>query len=557
MWHVRNAAMLVAVAIFSMCAFAPDAFAAVAPVLSWSPPTPTSLEFIGANLVLALRLLNETRGDLVQRAAAKQAEIKEGLTPEQVRAIETEHADLLRQVQEADVEITSLTARTNPAPITPQVNQPVDVNSAIAGERSRQAEIRSIGAAHGIDATEITRFVDEGKPVQEFRNFVLDKLAERSLAGAGSGIRQTSIEVGRDETETRREALATAITVRLARAAGERITDVPEVARPYQGMPLVEMAAEAIGFRGQLRTARQVMDVMERAMHSTSDFPSIMLNAMNNRLLARYEVATPTYRRFCARYTVADFRPINVIRAGDFPALQPINESGEIKSGTFSESREQVVVKPYGVKLAFTRQMIVNDQLNAIEQVLSSAGVRVADWEDVQAFDMLNLASGAGPVLLTDNVRVFHASHNNLAGAGAATNVTSIGAARAAMMKQKTLDGIVANFVPVTLLTGPDKMTEAEQLLTSITPAQQSNAIPESMRRLTPVGDANITGNAWYLFADPSVAPAFVYAYLEGFEGPRMTAENLFDVQGMKVKLEHDFGVAGIDFRGAYRNPGA
>jgi hypothetical protein len=30
-----------------------------------------------------------------------------------------------------------------------------------------------------------------------------------------------------------------------------------------------------------------------------------------------------------------------------------------------------------------------------------------------------------------------------------------------------------------------------------------------------------------------------------------------WSVQGVKVKLEHDFGVAATDFRGGYRNAGA
>jgi hypothetical protein len=125
------------------------------------------------------------------------------------------------------------------------------------------------------------------------------------------------------------------------------------------------------------------------------------------------------------------------------------------------------------------------------------------------------------------------------------------------MMKQTTLDGLKANFQPVTLLCGPDTITSAEQLVTTLTPAQQSQAVPESIRRLQPVADANIDGLGWYLFADPMVAPNFVYGYLEGFEGPRLTSEEGFDVQGVKVKLEHDFGVGAIDYRGGYRNVGA
>jgi hypothetical protein len=235
--------------------------------------------------------------------------------------------------------------------------------------------------------------------------------------------------------------------------------------------------------------------MFERAFHTTSDFPGIFTDAMNVRLLARYEAAAPTYRRWAARYSAADFRPVNVIRAGDFPTPQLVNQAGEIKSGTFGESKELFQVKAYGVKLTVTRQMLINDQLMAIDQVLGSAGVRVADWENGIAYGVLLAGSAAGPTLLTDNKRVFHADHNNL-GDAATITVTSVGAGRAAMMKQETLDGIKANFVPVTLLCGPDTITTAEQLVTTITPAAQAQAIPESIRRLTPIGDATATSTA-------------------------------------------------------------
>jgi hypothetical protein len=189
--------------------------------------------------------------------------------------------------------------------------------------------------------------------------------------------------------------------------------------------------------------------------------------------------------------------------------------------------------------------------------MLASAGERVADWENSKVFAKLAEGSGAGPTLLTDNKRMFHSDHGNLAGTAAAIAIASVGIGRASMMKQTTLDGIKANFTPATLLTGPDTLLVAEQLVTQITPAQTSNAVPDFIRRLTPVGDANITGNPWYLFADPAVAPCFVYGYLEGFEGPRLTSEEVFDVQGLRVKLEHDFGVEGVDYRGGFRNAGA
>jgi len=62
------------------------------------------------------------------------------------------------------------------------------------------------------------------------------------------------------------------------------------------------------------------------------------------------------------------------------------------------------------------------------------------------------------------------------------------------MMKQKSLDGMLLNLSPVTLLTGPDRQTQAEQLITSITPAASGNAVPADLQRLSVVSDANVTG---------------------------------------------------------------
>jgi hypothetical protein len=519
-----------------------------------------------------LAQLRELLAKLTADAAAKRGELKDGIAKDVATRIESEHAEILRKLEKCKTDIAAAeraeadAARTAPSPAAPAAAPVVDAGAvllaaqqAIATERQRAAGIEQLGQRFG-QAEFATQHVKAGTTVEQFRSLLIDKLAEqsdghRTLSQAANG----RVEVICDEGETRRRAMTDAIVARLARAGakpGERV-EIPEHARAYGELGFVEMAAESCNWRGQLRTARQVSDMLTRAFHTQSDFPGIFVDAINRRLLARYQVAMPTYRRFAALYTTTDFRPTNVVRAGDFPALQPISEGGEIKAGTFSESKEQFRVYPYGVKFNISRTMIINDNLRALDQVIGSAGERVMDWENTKVFAVLLSASGAGPTLLTDNVALFHASHSNLAGAGTVIDVTNVGAGRAAMMKQKTLDGMQANFQPSVLLCGPDKLTQAEQLLTSITPAQTSNAVPESLRRLVPVGDGNIAGNPWYLFADPAVAPCFVYGYLEGFDGPRLSSDEPFDVQGLRVKLEHDFGAAAIDFRGGYRNPGA
>jgi hypothetical protein len=247
---------------------------------------------------------------------------------------------------------------------------------------------------------------------------------------------------------------------------------------------------------------------------------------------------------------------MNVIRAGDFPTLQPILENGEIRGGTFGESKEQFQVYPYGVTFNLSRQMLINDNLSAISQMLAGAGDRVLAWENSLAFELLLSGSGAGPTLLTDGKAVFHTDHANLAQTPSAIDLTNVGLGRAAMAKQRSIDGLPLNLSPSILLCGPDKALQAAQLVTTITPAQTSNAVPESLRLLTPVSDAAVTGNQWWLFASPDAAPCFHYGYLEGFESPRLSIADAWSVQGVKIKIEHEFGVSASDFRGGYRNAG-
>lgn len=505
------------------------------------------------NKAAGLDALRMQHNDLVTRAEAKIAEVKEGLDPAAVRAIETEHAELVRQAAEVKRQIDALEQE--------QRNDPAPTNDRHAWSGEDIARIHARAAAFGLESSIAVEMMADAR----YRSIdaITDALQARAASAQNNGPRQRpQVDVLRDENETRRRGMRDALVARMARATarlrGERDPEIPEHARAFGEMGIVEMAAEATGYRGQLRNARQVEDVLQRAFHTVSDFPAIFIDAMNTRLLARYQQAMPTYRRFCAPYTATDFRPTHVIRAGDFPILQPVAESGEIKAGTFSESREVFKVDPYGVTFNISRQMIVNDNLAAIDQVIGSSGERVTDWENMKAFALLLSGGGQGPTLLTDNTAVFHAAnHGNYTSSGTAIGITSLGVGRAAMMKQKSLDGINLGLTPVTIMTGPDRLTEAEQLAVSITPAAVGSAVPDWIKRLVPVGDANITGNAWYLWADPAVAPCFVYGYLEGFEGPRLSTKDHWTVQGLGVKLEHDFGVAAIDFRGGYKNNGA
>jgi hypothetical protein len=338
-------------------------------------------------------------------------------------------------------------------------------------------------------------------------------------------------------------------------------TDKPvtELGRTYAGLSLVDMAAERLGERRVPGSFGAREQLLARAFHSTSDFPILLENALNKGLQARYAMQEPTYRKIAKRRpNYADFRPHTTIRVGDFPQLQAVDqEAGEVKAGTFSEARERTQVTPYGVRVNLSRQLLVNDGLGGIQQVLNDRGMAVARFEDATFYAMAFGGAGSnGPTLLETTRQVFNTTEGTLAAAAAAVTVASITIGRSAMLKRKSRDGADLELFPAVLLVGPDKLTEAQQLIAPIQAQQSSNVNPFT-GQMEVVCTAKITGLSWYLFASPDIAPCFEYGYLDGYEAPRFRIEELFGIQGTSLTLEHDFGCGAIDWRGGFRNAGA
>ncbi|MBJ2150638.1 head maturation protease, ClpP-related [Paracoccus sp. IB05] len=357
--------------------------------------------------------------------------------------------------------------------------------------------------------------------------------------------------ITRDECDTRRIGMTEALAAQFGRRAPK-----DDRARQFMTMSLVEMAAMSLGHKGPMRTAYDREQVF-MAMHTTSDFPLSLQNALNKELESRYREAEPTYRLIARQKTFRDFRPHPMIRPGDFPTLQPIGEAGEIKYGTIGEKAETVALSSYGIALAISRQTLINDDISAIADMIADQGRAVARFEDNTFYAMMLGGAGAdGPTLLETTRQVFNATDGTKAAAAAAINVTSLSLGRAAIMKRKTIGGNDLGIVPTILLVGPDKLTEAQQIVAPIQADQAGNVNPFA-GQLQVIPTAKVTGNAWYLFVDPADVPNFVYGYLEGAAAPRTRMEEPFGRQGMQLSLEHDFGVGAIDFRGGYKNAGA
>lgn len=426
---------------------------------------------------------------------------------------------------------------SNPNP-QPQVQTRAQIN----------AEIRSIARTTGLDDAWANSQIDAEANLDAVRAAALAEMQTRSQAAAG--IRSTGVTTGEDHNDpvSIRSAMADALAHRLAPGA----VKLEGRAVEYRGMRILDMVGELASAGGERFNTRDQDALLQRAVgaHSTSDFPLLLADAANKSLLAQYQAAAPTYRKWAARKPFVDFKDHSFLRAGDFPAFREINEAGEVKYGTISENAEKVRAKEYGTGIAIGRRALINDDLSALSDFSSQIAIRAAADENKLAYGVL-AANGA----LSDGKAIFHTDHGNLAAAGAAIDATSVALAVAALRAQKSLDGLVLNLQPAFLVVGPAQEVAARQILAAITPTKSSDVnVWAGFAEL--IVDANIIGNGWYVFAEPSAAPVVVYGYVGGSEGPQVRTERDFDTQAVKVAAGLDFAVGAIDFRGAYKNAG-
>jgi hypothetical protein len=429
------------------------------------------------------------------------------------------------------------------------------VDEALAKERIHAAEVKRIAAHFGLDRVWAQRHVHLGTSIEQVLSNAADERAKRApvtINDIGSGD-------DRDSSGWRMDRMVEALAARATHS------EVPESARQYAYSTLVEMAYECLSWKGMARgldVRGNATRIVELAL-TTSDYPNLLANAANKILLPDYDAAQPTYRLLAERQDLPDFKTASVLKAGDFPVPLQVAEEGEIKLGTFSEAKDSYALATYGRRLLFSFQSIVNDDLGAFARVMRGAAIRLADYENSLWFTLLLSGGGTGPTL-GDNGALFNTTavttaggHANLLNSGTAISVESIGVCRAAMRKQVSLDGLKLNILPRYILTSPEKETLARQFTTQITPALGSSVNPWA-GTLEPIADANLsTANPWYLFADPTRAAVSVYGYLQGQAGPSVATRQGFEVLGVEMRVALHFGVAFVDHRGAYKNPGA
>lgn len=441
-----------------------------------------------------------------------------------------------------------------------------DQATQAAQAATRAAEITELCTRHGV-AHLAAGLIRGGNSIDAARSSVLEELARRDAAAGGH--RNARVETVADEVETRLTGIQEAIMHRVDHTA--TLTDN---GRQYRGMSLLEMGREhlercGIRTRGlsRLELATQVMQHRAGGSLSTSDFSSLLQNVANKRLRRGYEENAPSYQRWARRAPDApDFKSMSVVNLAAAPDLLKVNEHGEFTYGAMTDGKETYSLVTYGRIVSLTRQALVNDDLRGFDRLVGMFGNSAARLENRTVYAILtaNAALSDTGLLFNSTAVTTAGGHANLAGAGAAISVTTLGAGRAAMRLQKGLQSEELNIAPAYLIVPATQENLAYQFTSANYVPQQPSNVNEfragGRTALEPIVEAILDANsttAWYLAANSGQVDTVEYCWLEGAAGPVIESEPGFEVDGMSWKCRLDFAAKAIDFRGLYKNPGA
>ena len=319
-------------------------------------------------------------------------------------------------------------------------------------------------------------------------------------------------------------------------------------------------ATQAPFYRDDLRDMNQI-----QAAFTTSALEKIFRNVVNKALLAGYETVTDDWRKFCTVSRANDFKPVYNYRVGgDFTYKEISNNANEISNATFSEEEYTNSVKSYALMYTITRQMLYNDDLNALSEYPKRLGQGAAETLNDEIYRVL-LANAT----CSDGNAFYSTAHGNYRVATSqkptALSLDTLAEATEMFETQETSDGrpIAQDarylFVPTAL------KTIAWRLLNSI-------ALNETTGVNLPAGAANpfygkyeIVSSPylqskrypnsnpanWYLFGDPNRISAIDVVFLNGVEKPTIEQGNVaFDQLGIAYRGVFDFGVKQMDWRG-------
>ena len=185
---------------------------------------------------------------------------------------------------------------------------------AVQAERQRVSEIQSLGAPHqdGIDGTVISEFIAKGVPADQARKEIIDQIAKKgrgepstatnSRSAARAALRSPAMAMeqrlacmqmalllradGRFFLARRRDHNGNDLGEYLDGCGPEQQRRAVEMAREYRNFKLIDMAKEALMFRGINPRGMDVTRVAELALQGPSRGPEFFATGAESAICA-------------------------------------------------------------------------------------------------------------------------------------------------------------------------------------------------------------------------------------------------------------------------------
>ncbi len=441
--------------------------------------------------------------------------------------------------------ITEVTLTSNPADPSARLRQKgnvmpqevIETPTPEEAEAQRRSDIRGLVRSAGLGADIADQLIDQNADLTAAKAAIFDALVIR-------------VHSSGDDPAVIRDRQAEALHVRMA--GGE---PKPEV-RSYMAMSMLDMARDSLARVGVSTRGMSPDEVFTRAgEHTTSDFPTLVSNAMNKTALSSYQAASSPLKSLGRQRSLSNFKTATSIRLGEMGRLEELDESGEITATSRAENGETMQLSTYARGITVSRKLLIDDDLGMLGDMTAAFGEAAAQTEA----DIL-VAMLTGNPNLSDGTPVFHTDRGNIAESGVALTAASasaaISTARLAMRGFTGLDGqTLINVQPKYLLTGPQNETAAEQVLAAIYPATTDD-VNVFANKLSLLIEPRITDTSWYIFADPARLATFQYGYLSSAQGVQIQRAEAWSTLGLKFRAWLDFGAGWLDWRGAYLNAG-
>lgn len=402
------------------------------------------------------------------------------------------------------------------------------------------AEVNSLCAENDLDAAFAQGLIERSLSPSEARTEIANHLAQ----GDQGKPMNSHFRMGSSDLEKRSLAIGNALDHRVAPSH----VALTEDGKAYRGMSMLEIGRELLELRGVNTRGMAKMDLAERSLHTSSDLPAIIGNSTRRTLLRFYDAGRRSFTRWANRITLPDFRATERVRLGGL-GMQKLSEKGEIKSGRLADGRVVIKLESFGEKIGFTRQMMVNDDLDSLSRIPQMWGNAGARNENSLVYALIT-----GNAKTADNKALFHADHKN-SGTGA-LDLPGVSAGRTRMALHPAFQTKEAmNLEPGFILCPAALQTDAQQLVSSTVVPGTTGDVNVFANGMEVISEALLDAHdptTYYLIVGAGQFDTVEYGYLEGSEGMDLRMKNSFDIDGIELRTTHDFaaslmGHEGID----------